>query len=188
VSVEAGSIVIGEGFLTHAQVTTPRPEGWTLEANFANKDGTEADGMGYSAWTTAGVHADPCHWTDDDMDFSSRPTVDDIVAALVAQPGRDPSTPEESTLGGWPAMRLELRTPSDLDLSTCDQGKYKAWTDLSDPSGGNWNHQSGQFDVVYVVDVDQGPVIVNAWYRDPTSSADLGELEAVLDAMVIDFQ
>lgn len=187
-SSEAATIVIGEGLIEHARVTTPMPEGWTLEANFANKDGTASDGMGFSAWTSTGVHADPCNWQDDDMDPSAASTVDEIVGGLVAQPGRDPRTPTQVTLGGWSATRIELVTPASLDISTCDEGRYKAWTDLSDPSGGNWNHQSGQFDVVYVVDVDSGPVVIDAWYNASTSEADLGELESLLAAMVIDSQ
>ncbi len=187
---EAATFVIGEGILSHAEVTAPKPDGWTLHwPNFANKDGTAPDGMGFSAWTTDAVYPDPCQWMDDVVELSTPPTVDEIVAELVAQTGRDPSTPTEVTLGGWPATRLELSTPADLDLSTCDQGKYKTWTDVSDPSGGNWNHQGGrQFDVIYVVDVDRGPVVIDAWYRPATSEEDLAELESVIDAIVIDLR
>lgn len=183
-STETATVVIGEGFLSHARVTTSVPDGWDLDANFANKDGR----IGFSAWTTPGVYDDPCSWADEDMDFSATPTAEEILAALIAQPGRDPSTPTETTLGGWPAMRVELRVPDTLDISTCDQGRYKAWTDLSDPPGGNWNHESGQFDVIHVVDVDGGPVVIDNWYHESTSGPDLGELEGVLEAMVIDFQ
>ena len=177
-------LVIGEGMLTDAEVTTPKPDGWTLEANFANKDGTATDGIGYSAWTTVAVHADPCRWADDDMSSSAVPTVEDIVAGLLEQRGRDPRPPTQVTLGGWSATRIELITPAELDISTCDQGRYKAWTDVSDPEGGNWNHQSGQYDVVHVVDVDGTPVVIDAWYNPSTSAADLAELESLLAAMV----
>ncbi len=187
-SPEAEAMVIGEGFLAHAEVTTPRPDGWTLEANFANKDGTDPDGMGYSAWTTDAVYRDPCRWHGGVIELSSDPTVDEIVAALVVQTGRDPSTPKDVVLGGRPATRLELVTPAGLDISTCDSGQYKAWTDTSDPSGGNWNHQSGQLDVIYVVDVEGGPVVIDAWYNPSTSPADLSELESLLAAMTIDSQ
>lgn len=183
----AATIVIGEGLLSHARVTAERPEGWSLESNFAGKQ-TGPDGIGFSAWTNVGVHQDPCAWEDDEMDLSANPTVEEIMAALVVQPGRDPSPPTRTSLGGWPAMRVELRVPSTLDISSCDQGRYKAWTDLSDPNGGNWNHESGQFDVIYVVDVDGGPVVIDDWYHDSTTDSDLGELEAVLDSMVIDLQ
>ena len=184
-SVEASTIVIGEGLLSHARVTTLRPDGWSLEANFAGKE-TGRNGIGFSAWTNVGVHQDPCAWEGEEMDLSANPTVDEIMAALVAQPGRDPSNPTRTSLGGWPAVRVELRVPPTLDISSCDQGRYKAWTDLSDPSGGNWNHEGGQFDVIYVVDVDGGPVIIDDWYHASTSDSDLGELEAVLESMVID--
>jgi hypothetical protein len=186
-SLEASTIVIGEGVLSHARVSTLRPAGWSFESNFAGKE-TGPNGIGFSAWTNVGVHQDPCRWDDEAIDYSGNPTVEEIVAALVAQPGRDPSTPTRTSLGGWPAMRVELRVPSTLDISTCDRGRYKAWTDLSDPNGGNWNHESGQFDVIYVVDVDGGPVVVDDWYHASTTRTDLGELEAVLESMVIDVQ
>ena len=186
-SLEASTLVIGQGLLSHSRVTSLRPDGWTLEANFASK-ATGTNSIGFSAWTNVGVHQDPCAWEDEEMDVSANPTVEGIMAALVAQPGRDPSNPTTTTLGGWPAMRVELRVPSTLDISSCDQGRYKAWTDLSDPNGGNWNHESGQFDVIYVVDVDGGPVVVDDWYHASTTRTDLGELEAVLESMVIDVQ
>ena len=78
-----------------------------MDANFANKDGTAPDGMGFSAWTTTGVYADPCNWTDDEIDLRATPAVDEIVTALMAQPGRDPSTPRGVTLAGWSATRLD---------------------------------------------------------------------------------
>jgi hypothetical protein len=187
-STEAARIVIGDGLLAHAEVTTPRPDGWVLESNFARKEGTDPGRIGFSAWTMNAVYPDPCHWTDDIVELSNPPTVEEIVAALVAQSGRDPSTPTDVTLGGQPATRLELVTPADLDISTCDEEKYKTWTDLSDPGGGNWNHESGQLDVIYVVDMDRGPVVIDAWYNPSTSDADLSELEDVLDAMVIEYQ
>jgi hypothetical protein len=181
-------IVIGEGFLSAARVTTPRPAGWHLDANFANKGGETPDGIGFSAWTTTGVYADPCHWGDENLDLRGKPTAAAILAGLVVQEGRNASTPVETTLGGWPAMRVELTTPADVNIANCDLGRYKAWTDLSDPSGGNWNHQNGQVDVVYVVDVDRGPVVVTAWHQETTSVTDLAELQDVLDAMVIDLR
>jgi hypothetical protein len=187
-STEAAKIVIGDGLLAHAEVTTPRPDGWVLESNFAHKEGTDAGSIGFSAWTMNAVYPDPCRWTDGVAELSDPPTVDEIVDALVAQPGRDPSTPTETTLGGLPAIRLELVTPANLDISTCDEGRYKTWTDLADPMGGNWNHQSGQLDVIYVVDMDRGPVVIDAWNNLPTSDADLAALEGVLDAMVIEYQ
>lgn len=187
-SPEAATIVIGDGLLADVQVTSPRPEGWTLTANFASKAGSEPNGIGFSAWTSTAPHADPCHWQDEIMDPSTPPTVEEIVATLVGQPGRDPRPPVEATLGGWPATRLELVTPPALDIATCDLGRYKAWTDLADPNGGNWNHENGQLDVVYVVDVDGVTVVIDSWYGENTSLQDLGELETLFEAMVIDRQ
>lgn len=184
---EGATIVIGQGLIADVRVITPRPDGWTLTANFASKTGAEP-GIGFSAWTSTAAHADPCHWEDEEMDLSAEPTVDGIVAILLAQPGRDPRPPVETTLGGWPATRLELVTPQDLDIAACDLGRYKAWTDLSDPNGGNWNHTNGQLDVVYVVDVNGTPVVIDSWYGETTSPADLRDVESIFEAMVIDFQ
>jgi len=182
-STEAAAIVIGEGYLDRVEVSAPRFAGWRLEANFAGKGE-----IGFSAWTVDAVYPDPCQWEDERLDLSRPPTVDEIVTALVAQAGRDPSRPAEVTLGGMPATRFELVTPADLDIATCDQGRYKAWTERSDPGGGNWNHQPGQMDIIYVVDVDGGPVVVDIWRQPSTSGADLGELESVVEAMEIDLR
>ncbi len=187
-SREAASIVIGQGFLAHAKVTTPKPDGWTLNYNFATKGATLNDRVGFSAWSTTGVYADPCNWTRESMDAAASPHAGEIVARLIAQPGRRAGTPTKVTLGGWSATRIELMLPAGLDPSTCDLGRYTAWTDRSDPGGGNWNHQAGQTDVVYVVDVDRGPVVIDAWHNRSSPPADLSELDSLLAAMVIDFQ
>ena len=43
--------------------------------------------------------------------------------------------------------------PADLDISTCDDGAYRAWPGYDDGYLPNDNHVAGQTDIVYEVDV-----------------------------------
>jgi hypothetical protein len=183
------AVSIGAGFLAYAQVSAPMPDGWHQEANFITLDEQSAKvgKLGLSAWTTDMVYGDPCHWRDTGVSLSPHPTVKEIANALADQVGRNASPPTRTTLGGWAATRIELEVPTDLELTTCDDLKYNAWSDTSDRSApsGNWNHRKGQIDVVYVVDVDQSPVLIDVWHRPEATDVDLAELDALVSALTI---
>jgi hypothetical protein len=183
--------VIGRPYLPYAAVHAPIREGWEQGYNFVSR----GDAIGFSAWTTDGVYLDPCHWQtssteyepgDDPIEFHEGHPAP-IVEYLLVQPGREPSPPTWVDLGGWGAIRIELSVPADLDLASCDEGRYTAWTDVSDPTGGNWNHQPGQTDIVYVVDIDRREVIIHAWLRAGATAEDRAELEAMLYSIQIGF-
>jgi hypothetical protein len=153
----------------------------------------DRDRVGFSAWSTDGVYADPCQWQANLIELTDPVLPDDagrveqVVQLLIEQPNREPSVPSEVRIDDWGATMVELSVPEDLDLANCDLRRYNAWTDVSDPTGGNWNHQPGQSDIVYVVDMDRDPVILHAWLRAGATAEDRAELEAMLNSLRVGF-
>jgi hypothetical protein len=89
-------------------------------------------------------------------------------------------------VGGEPALRIDLSVPADLDISTCDQGQFRSWTDASAIGGANSHHASGQLDAVYEVDLDRKALVIDASHMPATSETDLADLNSIIASMVID--
>jgi hypothetical protein len=78
------------------------PGGWTLETGTNGFD--PPDGAGIIAFTVDEefyVYGDPCNWSSTRPDTPAT-TVDELAAALANQRSRNPSAPEEITVGGYP--------------------------------------------------------------------------------------
>ena len=102
--------------------------------------------------------------------------------------GWSPSSRESD--GRHPARRkdifnpgAELSVPVDLDIASCDRGQYRSWTEWEVVDGANAHHVPGQVDVVYMLDVDRRPFVIDATYRLESTAADRAELDAVLASM-----
>jgi hypothetical protein len=118
------------------------------------------------------------------------PTVDDLATALVAQKGRNATAPTDVTLSGYPAKRVELSIPADLDRATCDEGVIRTWVAPGEDTAlvnetENLGMHPGQLNVVYIVDVDGDRLVIDTWHMPGTSAADLAELDAILASMRI---
>jgi hypothetical protein len=160
------------------------PAGWTSFQAWAalKNQGDPLHGLGISPWRgIAAVYTDPCHWQTTKMTVG--PTVDDVVAALVAQQRGVTVTPVDVTVDGIPGKQLNLTVPSDVAIANCDGGEYKTWTDLS--GGDRYNQGPGQHDVVDVLEVNGQILVVNSSYGPDATPADLAELQAVVDSVRI---
>jgi Tol biopolymer transport system component len=158
------------------------PSGWTTDGRLIVKDRGLPSEVGVSAWTIAGIYADPCHWQGSPAVPSAELTGLGMVTALLDQKGASQVT-SDIHRGPWSEWPIELSVPADLDVASCDQGQYRSWSDLADPTAGNANHRAGQIDVVYIIDLDRGPVAVDAWHFPGTSAESLAELEAALETI-----
>lgn len=114
------------------------------------------------------------------------PTVRNLADALTAQPGPNASEPVETTLGGFPALRVDLTIPEGLDLQACRMGAdgglqiwYSQFVDkyfvlLYDGTAS-----------VYIVDVNGQRQVFLTQYRAGTTAADVEEMQAILDSIQI---
>jgi len=161
------------------------PAGWhgfERAAVLKNDSAEPPDGAGLASW--AGdliVYGDPCQWGTTRPDAPVGPTVDDLVAALVAQPMRDATSPTEIVVHGYAGTAIELTVPADLDFATCWAGEFRSWTNTEDAA--RFHQGPGQHDRLWIIDVDGIRVVIDAGFYDGTSTADMAELQAILDSI-----
>lgn len=188
--VAPGTYLWRAGAATPADITFTVPAGWMSRYAIPHKDRGGPGEIAIGNWIIANVYADPCQWQGSLLDPAVGPTVDDLATALVAQKGRNATAPTDVTLGGYPAKRVELSIPADLDRATCDGGVIRTWEapredSFLDNETQNLGMHPGQLNVVYIVDVNGERLVIDTWHMPGTSAADLAELEAILASMRI---
>ncbi len=178
------------GCADYRVLTFDLPAGWATRDGLVYKHLGEPTEVAFSVWTPDMVYLDACHWREsalaellDIHDHRQQPELGST--ALMNQAGRNASSPSVVTLGGQMALRIELTIPADLDLAECDGGEFRSWSEWDVDDGGNSHHAPGQTDVVYIVDVDRRPFVIDASHMPGASEEDLSELEAILASMVI---
>jgi hypothetical protein len=158
------------------------PDGWSLdEDGFVTKD---ADGPGevmLTTWIVSHIFSDACDDSEANL-VEVGTTVDELASALVAQANRD-ATQSTATLGSYPATRIELSFPADLDPSTC---AGRAWPDPGPNLGGGMLIRDAQTQVVYILDIGGERMVVVASRMPDSSEEDLAELQGILDSIRIE--
>ena len=188
--VAPGTYLWSAGGTTPADVTFTVPAGWTSRFGIPNKDRGGPGEIAVGNWIIANVYTDPCQWQESLLSPAVGPTVDDLATALATQKGRNATAPTDVMLGGYPAKRVELSIPADLDPGTCDEGAIRSWvapgedTALVDQTQDLGMHP-GQLNVVYIVDVNGERLVIDTWHMPGTSAADLAELDGILASMRI---
>jgi hypothetical protein len=139
----------------------------------------------FTTWIVTHAYTDICQWEATLADAGT--TTDQLARMLVAQKGRVASAATEVTLAGFPAKRVELTVPADLDVTKCDRGIIRFWPDPGpDESGGLCCSAVGSTDVVYIVDVAGNRFTVVARHQRGSSAEDLAELEAIVNSIRIE--
>ena len=178
------------------------PPGWETGDVYIGKKLGQPGEVAISFWTPAGVYPDPCRRNADlspiDLAVHSHTDSGELILmnypqiGLSAQDGRAATEArsliidDPSEDGGTIALRLELTVPEDLDLASCDDGVYVAWPSNHAGDRPNDNHVAGQTDIIYQVDVDLGPLVIDASFRPESTPEDVEELYAVLGSIAID--
>lgn len=133
-------------------------------------------GQGVSTWGGRNVYADPCAWMGSQLNPPVGSSVRGLAAALVAQKGRQASTPTHVTLDGYSGMYLELTTPADL--SDCDRGQYRSWL-------GRYT-EPGQQDMLWIINVDGTPLIIDAALGPKLTQQDRAERIQIVESIQIE--
>ena len=185
------------GCADYTRISFTLPAGWATRDGLVGKHLDRADEVAFSAWTVDKVYDDPCHWrssTLSPLDIEQHtdgqtgvlsPAPQDGGLANQRLRGSLPRAFTQVTLGGERALRIDLSVPN-ADLSACDDGEFRSWTEWDVPDGANAHHAPGQLDTVYLVHVDRRPLVIDASHMPATSTADLAELDAVFDSMSIE--
>ena len=188
------------GCSSYSRIIITLPAGWAVTDGLLHKHLGKPDEMTLSIWTVGSVYDDPCRWENSslsELDLAGHEHAADGAVVLeptnhrglLNQAGRNASEPIAVEFGGpqfrQQTLRVELSMPSELDIATCDQGQYRSWTEWDVAGSAHSHHAPGQIDVIYMVDLDRRPLVIDASHMPATSPADQAELEQVLASVQI---
>lgn len=141
--------------------------------------------FGFLPFVVDEIYADPC-LGDRGRVTKVGPRAQDLVTALLAQPGPVKSAPVRTTVGGYPATRIDLRLPESLRAQNCFLGPgtgVQLWR--SRPARYMVLDDTGRVSV-YVVDVNGiRQVFASQYHSERISERDLAELRQVLASIRI---
>ena len=162
-----------------------------------NDDGLDAPetvGAALLAWTwPAGteflVYGDACQWssTVPETPFT---TPDEIATAFAAQAQTEASEPVDVTVGGYPGKTITLQVPltyeqpgatRDEVFVACDNSEFVYYGTAEEAVMRN-AQGAGEFDELWILDVDGSIVILNAVYGPATPSELVDELRAMVES------
>lgn len=167
------------------RLTIDVPDGYEGDAGFrVDKAGQQKGEVGVSVWAVGNVYADPCDWAGTLLDPAAS-SVDGVVAALASQQRLRVSTPTTITVDGFPATYMERTAPAGITLANCHQGQFRTW--LATDGGARWV-QPGQNDLLWIIDVDDVPVVIDATLAAGTSAQDRSELVRIVESIRIDLR
>ena len=161
---------------TEQGLTVELPPGWANNG-YAAAPGDGDPGALFFVSVPAYTLPDPCDGTAPGPAID--PTVEAVVTAITQIPGVPASAPRQVTVAGYDASYIELSGPSILPCP-----EVYLW--LDSPEGGWWISDPNETLGVYVLDVDEAPVVIAARFGPDTTDDDRDALGEVLETIVID--
>jgi hypothetical protein len=163
------------------QLTLPAGwQGWAYGA-FPTGEGAEPPaGTGISFWIVDDIYADPCRWDRGLLDPPPGASADALAAALKTQWGRYATLPASGELSGRSVIEMDLRVPSDIRFSGCAQepgdrtGYFLYWPQRG--GGGRYAQGPDQREHLWILQIGDARLVVDASYFPATSAADRNEL------------
>jgi hypothetical protein len=186
VTVEHGTYQIPRSEWSIADFTVTIPKNWTVKYGhvYAKHADTEEE-LDFYAVVVDALYPDACEGSNGEP-MEVGPNVDDLAAALLKQSGPTASGPIDTTLGGYPATRIDLTVPKGFDLKACNAAGIGLQIWYSPPADKNFILLSDGIASVYIVDVDGQRQVFMTQYRSATPEKDLRELQGVLDSIHIE--
>jgi hypothetical protein len=186
-ALDAGTYRIPASAWSVAEFEVTFGEGWTVQYGhvFHRRSDTPYE-LEFYAVVPNRIAADACEGIEGGL-MEIGPSVDDFATALLEQPGTEASRPVATTLGGRPAIRIDLAVPEGYDLTTCSFGEvgFQIW--YSRPADKYFVLLRDNPTSVYIVDVDgQRQVFIAGPVGPTTTKQDAQELQAVLDSIRFD--
>jgi hypothetical protein len=167
--------------------TVTFPPGWEVQyGHVYSKHEDQSDEVGFYAVVVDQTYGDACHG--EGVPEQVGPRVDDLVSALLKQPGPEASDPVDTTVGGHPATRIDLTTPQTLDLQSCrlaDAGVLGLQVWYSARADKYFVLLPDGVASAYILDVGGQRQVFLTQHRAATSASDLAELQGILDSIRI---
>lgn len=183
--IEPGTYRVPSSIWSTVDFTITFPKGWRVrEGDQFDSNIEQFDELVIQPFVVGSVYADACRG-DRGALTQVGPGVDDLVDALLAQPGPAKTT-VQTTLGGYPATRVDLRVPDRMQTENCFRGPgtgAQIW--LNGPDNYLYLDPDGLLSI-YVVDVDGERAVFTSQHKPAhTSAEDKAELQEVLDSIQI---
>lgn len=185
-AIEPGTYRVLSSAWSAMDFTIGFPEGWTVQ--YGHIYHRKPDGyLTLEAAVVDEVFTDACRG--EGVPEPVGPRVQDLVTALRTQPGPVTGRPVHTTLGGYPATRVDLRVPKGLDLESCRLADDRVlglqiW--YSEPADNYFVLFRGAVASVYILDVGGQRQVFVAQNRSPDSPDARVELQSVLDSIHIE--
>jgi hypothetical protein len=185
VAIEPGTYRIPRSEWSLLDFTVTFPEGWTVQYGHVYLKHTDTDDeLGFYAVVVDAIYADACEGSNGEL-MEVGPSVDGLAAALLHQRGPLASGPVDTTLGGYPATRIDLTVPQGFDLEPCNLESIGLQIWYSAPADKYFVLLPDGIMSVYIVDGDgQRQVFLTG--GSTTSDEDVRELQAILDSIRIE--
>ena len=181
VAVEPGTYRIPSSAWSVADFTMTLPDGWKIQYGHRYADSNED--VSFYAVVVDAIYADACKGSNGEFMEVGR-SVHDLADALLQQPGPEANGPIDTTLGGYPAVRIDLKVPQGTNLEACNAPLgLQIW--FSPPADKYLLLTPDEIASVYILDVDgQRQVFLTEQVSATTDEE--AELQAVLDSIDIE--
>jgi hypothetical protein len=185
-AIDPGTYRIPSSTWSAVEFTITFPKGWTVQWGNIYHYGPDQE-LAVEAAVVDEIYTDACRG--DGVTQAVGPRVEDLVTALRRQPGPATGRPVLTTLGGYPATRVDLRVPQGLDLESCrlaDDGGLGLQIWHSEPADNYFVLFPGAVASVYILDVGPERQVFVTQNRSPDSAEASVALEAVLDSIRVE--
>jgi hypothetical protein len=151
-----------------------------------------APGIALQFLDVTSVNNDLCQWQGPEGDVSAGTTVDDLVAALVAQTAYEVSDPVDVSIAGYSGKRVDVVYPAKFFDGTgssapdCDEGVTRLWSTRGLGEIGIYGQAPDERWQANILDVDGTRLIIVAQDDPSQSAADRAAGQAIIDSMVIE--
>jgi hypothetical protein len=157
------------------------PAGWSaVDGSGLIKHNDQPGEVDWALSNPVGVYSDACAPGATLAAIGS--SVNDLVTALLDQTGSEATRPADVTLDGYPAKRIDISIPEDLDTTTCRISGLQIWAQVG---GGFLAFPDGWSVSVYVVNVDGGRLVITAGKGPDASAADIAERDEMITSLQI---
>ena len=185
VAIQAGTYRIPDSVWSLVDFTVTLPDGWTVQYGHVYQQHPDTpEEFGFYAVMVDAIYADACEGTTGEL-MEVGPSVDDLANALLQQSGPEANGPIDTTLGGYPATRIDLTVPEGFDLVACNMEGigFQIW--YSQPTDKYFVLLADGTASVYILSVEGERQLFMTQQRSATTDEDLAELQAVLDSIDI---
>src|SRR5262245_51427581 len=165
------------------RITLEVPEGYGNHGGWAFlKSGLVETGV--SVWVVDRVYAEGCRADGSRLERSPDGSIDGLASLLESQDGFRVSTPTDVTVDGFTGTYMERTLPDRIDPIACFSARFQVW--VTRGNGNRYLQHPGQRDLLWVLDVDGAPLVIDAPLDADASAQDRAEVLRMVDSIRID--